>query len=245
MKMQFNPQQPPGSCQLDDSLVLKAENLSKSFTLHHQGGIYLSVLNQVSLELKPGEGVALSGKSGSGKSTFMRSLYGNYRVNQGSIWVKHNKNWLDLTQLQPRELLEVRQKTIGYVSQFLRVIPRVPALEIAAEPLLEFGENPTTAYEKVQQLFIDLNLPERLWNLSPNTFSGGEKQRINLVRALSVDYRILLLDEPTSALDENNVKIVIKLLQERQARGCALVGIFHDETLKNQLCTQELTFGEQ
>ncbi|ERT09605.1 phosphonate C-P lyase system protein PhnL [Lyngbya aestuarii BL J] len=228
----------------DDSILLKAENLSKGFTLHNQGSVSLSVLKEVSLQVKQGEGVALSGKSGSGKSTFMRLLYGNYRVDSGSIWIKHHQNWVDLTRLEPHELLEVRQTTIGYVSQFLRVIPRVPALEIAVEPLLELGENIDTAYEKVQQLFIHLNLPERLWSLSPTTFSGGEKQRVNIARALSVDYPILLLDEPTSALDESNSQAVIQLLQERQAKGSALIGIFHDEGVRNQLCLRELTFGD-
>lgn len=113
-----------------------------------------------------------------------------------------------------------------------------------AEPLLELGENPDTAYQKIKQLFVHLNLPERLWSLSPTTFSGGEKQRVNIARALSVDYPILLLDEPTSALDETNSKAVIQLLQERQAKGSALIGIFHDEHVKNQLCTRELTFGD-
>ncbi|MDY7024178.1 MAG: phosphonate C-P lyase system protein PhnL [Cyanobacteriota bacterium] len=229
---------------LDSSTLLKAEKISKSFTLHHQGGICFSVLKRVSLKLKPGEGIALSGKSGSGKSTFMRSLYGNYRVDSGSIWINHQKKWLDLTQLEPHELLEVRQKTIGYVSQFLRVIPRVAALDIAAEPLLELGVDPNKAYEKVKQLFIRMNLPERLWSLSPTTFSGGEKQRVNLVRALSVDYPILLLDEPTSALDQRNSQAVVQLLKERQAQGSALIGIFHDLEIRNQICTQELRFGD-
>ncbi|MEL7035911.1 MAG: phosphonate C-P lyase system protein PhnL [Cyanobacteria bacterium J06592_8] len=228
----------------DPATVFKAKNISKSFTLHHQGGICLSVLKQVSLELKKGEGVALSGKSGSGKSTFMRSLYGNYRVDSGSIWVNHQNNWVDLTQLEPHELIEVRQKTMGYVSQFLRVIPRVPALDVAAEPLLELGEDQNTAYEKVQQLFTRLNLPERLWSLSPTTFSGGEKQRVNLVRALSVNYPILLLDEPTSALDERNSQAVIQLLKEHQTKGVAIIGIFHDQDIKNQICTRELRFGD-
>lgn len=244
LKMQLKAQKLHSISNFDHSTLLKVENISKGFTLHNQGGIQLSVLKMVSLQVNKGEGVALSGKSGSGKSTFMRSLYGNYRVDSGSIWIKHNKNWVDLTQLEPHELIEIRQTTIGYVSQFLRVIPRVPALEIAAEPLLELGENQNTAYEKIQQLFIHLNLPERLWSLSPTTFSGGEKQRVNIARALSVDYPILLLDEPTSALDETNSKAVIQLLKERQAKGCALIGIFHDEEVKNQLCTRELTFSD-
>ncbi|MEA5581496.1 phosphonate C-P lyase system protein PhnL [Nodularia harveyana UHCC-0300] len=223
--------------------LLQVENVQKSFTLHQQGGTNLSVLQGVSLSVNAGECVALSGKSGSGKSTFMRCLYANYRVNSGSIWVKHEQNWVNLCQLDPHEIIAVRQKTIGYVSQFLRVIPRVPALEIAAEPLLELGISIDIAYKKVKDLFHRLNLPERLWNISPTTFSGGEKQRVNITRALAVDYPILLLDEPTSALDATNSQVVIELLQQKKAQGCALIGIFHDEEVRSQLCNRQLTFN--
>ena len=226
----------------ETSLILKAETVQKSFTLHNQGGIKLSVLKNVSLSLKPGECIALSGKSGSGKSTFMRCLYGNYRVNQGSVWIKHKSSWVDMTKLAPHEILEVRKMTIGYVSQFLRVIPRVPALEVAAEPLLELGIKPEIAYKKVEELFEILNLPKRLWYISPTTFSGGEKQRVNLARALAVDYPILLLDEPTSALDNVNRQIVIELLEKRLVNGCGLIGIFHDEEVRLRLSTRELNF---
>jgi len=221
---------------------LKAENIYKGFILHNQGGVHLSVLEGVSLTVDAGECVILAGKSGSGKSTFMRSLYGNYRVDRGSIWVKHDENWLDLVQLQPHELLEVRQKTVGYVSQFLRVIPRVPAIAVAMEPLLELGVDRDMARDRVEELFRRLNLPERLWNLSPTTFSGGEKQRVNIARALSVNSPILLLDEPTSSLDEINRQEVIELLLERKKQGAALIGIFHDEEVRNRIGTRELVF---
>ncbi|QIR36048.1 phosphonate C-P lyase system protein PhnL [Tolypothrix sp. PCC 7910] len=223
--------------------LLQVENLRKSFTLHQQGGMQLSVLEGVSLTVNAGECIALSGASGTGKSTFMRCLYANYRVDSGSVWVKHEESWLDLCQLAPHEILAVRQKTMGYVSQFLRVIPRVPALDVAAEPLLELGINIDIAYNKVKNLFRRLNLAERLWQLSPTTFSGGEKQRVNIARALVVNYPILLLDEPTSALDSSNRQVVIELLQERKNQGCSLIGIFHDEEVRAQLCNRELIFN--
>lgn len=224
---------------------LYAENLSKGFTLHNQGGIHLPVLKGVSLSVEAGDCVALAGASGSGKSTLMRSLYGNYRVDRGSIWVRHDGTWVDLPTLQPHELIAVRQKTIGYVSQFLRVIPRVPALTVAAEPLLELGYAPEVAYEQVRALFLRLNLPERLWSLSPTTFSGGEKQRINLARAFSVQYPILLLDEPTAALDGVNRDAVVQLIEQRKSQGCALVGIFHDDEVRDRVCNRVLTFGKE
>ena len=227
----------------DTETLLKAENLKKGFTLHTQNGIHLSVLSNLSLAVKAGECVALTGTSGSGKSTFMRCLYGNYRVDSGSIWVKHEGEWMDLTRTEPHQLLAIRQRTIGYVSQFLRVIPRVAALDVAAEPLLELGMELNEAREKAAQMFARLNLPERLWSVSPTTFSGGEKQRVNIVRALLVNYPILLLDEPTSALDATNASVVIDLLQERKATGCAMIGIFHDDEVLTQVCDRELSFG--
>lgn len=227
------------------TLRLQAQDLHKSFTLHVHGGIRLPVLRGVSLSITAGECVALSGASGAGKSTLMRSLYGNYRIDSGSIWVQHQTDWVDIPALQPHELIAVRQRTIGYVSQFLRVIPRVPALTVAAEPLLDLGISPTIAESKVRELFTRLNLPEYLWQLSPTTFSGGEKQRVNLARTLVVDYPILLLDEPTSALDATNREAVIQLIEERQTKGCAIVGIFHDDEVRDRLCNRILTFEQE
>ncbi|HEY9634034.1 MAG TPA: phosphonate C-P lyase system protein PhnL [Coleofasciculaceae cyanobacterium] len=223
--------------------LLKADALYKSFTLHTQGGVRLSVLEGISFEIKVGECVALTGASGSGKSTFMRCLYGNYRVDSGAIWVKHEGEWVDLTRTESHQLLNIRQRTIGYVSQFLRVIPRVAALDVAAEPLLELGIELAEAREKAAQMFARLNLPERLWSVSPTTFSGGEKQRVNIARALLVNYPIFLLDEPTSALDATNRQVVIDLLQERKAAGCAMIGIFHDDEVLTQVCDRQLIFG--
>ena len=230
------------SVELSADTLLYATGINKSFTLHNQGGIKLPVLNNVSLEVKAGECVALTGESGSGKSTLMKSLYGNYGVDRGEIWLKHNDNWVDLVKLQPHQVIEVRQQTIGYVSQFLRVIPRVSALDVASEPLLELGTSVDTAYQKIKDLFSLLNLPERLWQLSPTTFSGGEKQRVNIARALAIDYPIFLLDEPTSALDAKNRQVVVELLTEKKQQGCALIGIFHDCEVRDKLCTQELMF---
>ncbi len=229
---------PTGSSEL----LIHAGNLHKTFTLHAQGGLQLSVLNGVSLNVNKGDCVALQGPSGSGKSTLMRSLYANYRIDSGAVWIKHQGSWTDLAQCEPHELIAIRQHTIGYVSQFLRVIPRVAALDVAAEPLMEVGVTEEAAKAKVRSLFTRLNLPERLWSLSPTTFSGGEKQRVNIARAFAVDRPVLLLDEPTAALDAANREVVIELITEKKAQGCALVGIFHDEDVRSRVCNQTLTF---
>ena len=228
---------------LSETALLQANQLYKGFTLHNQGGIHFPVLAGVSLAVSPGDCVALVGASGSGKSTFMRSLYANYRIDSGEIWIKHRDQWQDLATCKPHDIMDIRQHTLGYVSQFLRVIPRVPALEVAAEPLMELGTEPEVAKEKVRSLFTRLNLPERLWSLSPTTFSGGEKQRVNVARAFAVNYPILLLDEPTSALDAANQEVVIQLIEEKKAHGCAFIGIFHDDAVKDRVCNRFLTFS--
>jgi alpha-D-ribose 1-methylphosphonate 5-triphosphate synthase subunit PhnL len=223
--------------------LLRVERISKTFTLHLQGGVRLPVLEERSLELHAGECVALVGASGSGKSTFMRSLYGNYGVDAGAIHVSDVRGTVDLTLLSSPELTALRTHTIGYVSQFLRVIPRIPALEIAMEPLLATGCERAAAREVAAALFARLALPERLWQLSPTTFSGGEKQRVNLARTLVVDYPILLLDEPTSALDADSRERVVTLLNEHKAAGAAMVGIFHDDEVRARLADREIAFG--
>lgn len=214
---------------------LRVENLSKTFVLHHQHGIRLPVLANATLEVKSGECVVLHGHSGSGKSTLLRSLYANYLPDEGHIWVKHNDEWLDIVQAPARDVLAVRRQTIGWVSQFLRVIPRISALEVVMQPLLDLGVSRDVCEDKASMLLTRLNVPERLWNLAPSTFSGGEQQRVNIARGFIVDYPILLLDEPTASLDAKNSAAVVALIMEAKQRGAAVVGIFHDESVRNQV----------
>ncbi|AJR01941.1 Phosphonates transport ATP-binding protein PhnL [Enterobacteriaceae bacterium bta3-1] len=214
---------------------LRVENLSKTFVLHHQNSIHLPVLAGASLEVHAGECVVLHGHSGSGKSTLLRSLYANYLPDEGSIWVKHQGEWLDMVQAPARQILAVRRKTIGWVSQFLRVIPRISALEVVMQPMLELGFERQACEQKAATLLTRLNVPERLWHLAPSTFSGGEQQRVNIARGFVVDYPILLLDEPTASLDTINSAAVVSLIDEAKARGAAVVGIFHDEAVRNHV----------
>jgi alpha-D-ribose 1-methylphosphonate 5-triphosphate synthase subunit PhnL len=214
---------------------LRVENISKTFVLHHQHGIRLPVLADASLEVKSGECVVLHGHSGSGKSTLLRSLYANYLPDEGHIWVKHGATWLDIVQAPARDVLAVRRQTIGWVSQFLRVIPRISSLEVVMQPLLDLGVSREACATKAAALLTRLNVPERLWSLAPSTFSGGEQQRVNIARGFIVDYPILLLDEPTASLDAKNSAAVVSLILEAKARGAAVVGIFHDEAVRNQV----------
>ena len=217
------------------SFALKTEKLGKTFTLHLQGGVTLPVLRDLDLDVAPGECVALAGASGAGKSTLMRCLYGNYGAEAGRILLRHRGAVLDLAAADPRRMREIRRETLGYVSQFLRVIPRVPALEIVAEPLITRGTPRDAALARAEALLARLNLPARLHHLPPATFSGGEQQRVNLARGFAPDYPVLLLDEPTASLDAANREVVIGLIAEAKLRGAAIIGIFHDAEVRDRV----------
>ncbi|ASP89682.1 phosphonate C-P lyase system protein PhnL (plasmid) [Sinorhizobium meliloti] len=212
--------------------ALHAKGLTKTFTLHTQGGIVLRVFDDVELTVRAGECVCLHGPSGAGKSTLLRSLYANYKPDAGQILIKHLGQTVDLLAAEPCEVIEIRRSTIGYVSQFLRVIPRVGALDVAAEPAIANGMPADEARARARTLLTRLRIPERLWSLAPATFSGGEQQRVNIARGFIVDYPILLLDEPTASLDAANRRTVVELIGEVKARGAAVVGIFHDEEVR-------------
>jgi len=212
--------------------LLRTEGLAKAFTLHLQGGAHIPVLAGVDLAVHAGECVALSGPSGAGKSTLMRCLYGNYGAGAGRILLRHRGRDLDLAAADPRTVIEARRETIGYVSQFLRVIPRVATRVIVAEPLLARGMGREEALSRATALLRRLNLPERLHGLPPATFSGGEQQRVNLARGFAPGYPVLLLDEPTASLDAANRAVVIAMIREAKAAGAAIIGIFHDAEVR-------------
>lgn len=214
--------------------MIRIENLSKSFTLHNQGSAVIPVMEGASLTVEPGECIGLTGQSGAGKSTLMRMIYGNYLAAGGQIVV----GGTDVTKAEPRQIIRLRRETLGYVSQFLRVVPRVPALDVVAEPLLQLGTPLEEARARAADLLRRLNIPERLWQLSPTTFSGGEQQRVNIARGFAHAYPALLLDEPTASLDAANREVVLSFIQEAKARGAAIIGIFHDEEARARICTR-------
>ena len=206
--------------------------VSKSFTMHLRDGIKLPVVTGVSFSIRAGECTVLGGPSGAGKSSILKMLYGNYAVDEGQIIVKHDDELIDLATASPRTVLAIRRQTIGYVSQFLRTVPRVSALDVVAEPLVERGEDRESARGKARALLAQLNLPEKLWALPPATFSGGEQQRVNIARGFITEHPILLLDEPTASLDARNRDVVIDLIAAKKAAGVALLGIFHDHDVR-------------
>lgn len=212
--------------------VLETADLSKSFTLHARGGLALPVFSGINLSVSPGECLALTGHSGSGKSSLLRCLYGNYAASSGDVRIRHQDQWVNLSDALPREVLDVRRRTLGYVSQFLRVIPRVSTLDIVAEPLRRLGVAADDARGQAAEWLARLNLHERLWHLPPATFSGGEQQRVNIAHGLIAGHPVLLLDEPTASLDADNRRVVVELIHAARARGAAVVGIFHDDEVR-------------
>ena len=216
-------------------VMLQTEALAKGFTLHLQGGVRIPVLSGVGFELRAGECVVLSGPSGVGKSTLMRSLYGNYRAESGRILIRHSGEMVDLASADPRTILAVRHETLGYVSQFLRVVPRVPALDIVAEVLVGRGTALDEARRIATNLLLRLNIPRRLHSLPPATFSGGEQQRVNLARGFIGGHPVLLLDEPTASLDAENRAVVVAMINETKARGTAIIAICHDTDVRDAI----------
>jgi alpha-D-ribose 1-methylphosphonate 5-triphosphate synthase subunit PhnL len=213
--------------------MIEISDAAKTFTMHLQGGVELPVVRNVSFHVEPGECVVLSGPSGAGKSSILKMIFGNYRCDTGRIGIRHQGKVIDLASAEPRQVLSVRRATIGYVSQFLRAVPRVPTIDVVAEPLVANGRPRTEARDKAGALLRRLNIPERLWRLPPSTFSGGEQQRVNIAHGFISDLPILLLDEPTASLDAANRAVVVELVGEKKRRGVAMVAIVHDDEIRH------------
>ncbi|UTD26435.1 phosphonate C-P lyase system protein PhnL [Bradyrhizobium sp. WD16] len=217
------------------SVMIDIRDAGKSFTMHLQGGIVLPVVRNVAFEVAGGECVVLSGPSGAGKSSILKMIFGNYRCDVGSILIRHGGTTIDIAGAEPRQVLGLRRRTIGYVSQFLRAVPRVAALDVVAEPLVATGTPRDAARQRAGALLSRLNIPERLWLLPPSTFSGGEQQRVNIARGFVSDLPILLLDEPTASLDAANREVVAQLVDEKKRAGVAMVAIVHDDEMRARI----------
>lgn len=218
--------------------MLSVQGVSKTFVLHNQDRLRLPVLAGAELTVAAGEAVVLTGASGAGKSTLLRILFGNYRPTSGTVLVRHKNRFVDIASAAPRTVLDVRRRSLGWVSQFLRVIPRVTTLDIVRDPMLVQGINQEVATQRARDMLERVNLPERLWALPPQTFSGGEQQRVNIARSLVDPAPILLLDEPTASLDAANRDVVVELIEQARGNGAAIVGIFHDKAVRDRIATR-------
>ena len=216
--------------------MIQIKNLNKSFQLYNQNDTNINVFKNINFRVNKGEVVALTGNSGTGKSTLLKLIYGSYVISKGDVLISD----INIRKSSPRDILKLRKNKLGYVSQFLRVVPRVPTIEVVIEPLLEIGCEKKIALKKAQEILERLNIPKNLWNLSPLTFSGGEQQRVNIARGFIHNYPYLLLDEPTASLDQNNKNVVLDLIEKAKINGSAIIGIFHDETARNKVATREV-----
>ena len=219
----------------DPGELVRLQGVAKKFVLHLRGGAEIEVVDDVNFAVRSGECVALSGPSGAGKSSILKMIYGNYRADRGAILVRAGDEFVDIAQAGPRRILELRRSVIAYVSQFLRVIPRVGTLDVVAAAAAEGGRGPDEARERAAELLTRLQIPQQLWQLPPATFSGGEQQRVNIARGLAAERPILLLDEPTASLDAANRAVVVDLVKARARSGVAVIGIFHDEDVRDHL----------
>lgn len=216
--------------------MIQIKNLNKSFQLYNQNDTNINVFKNINFRVNKGEVVALTGNSGTGKSTLLKLIYGSYVISKGDVLISD----INIRKSSPRDILKLRKNKLGYVSQFLRVVPRVPTIDVVTEPLLDIGCEKKIALKKAQEILERLNIPENLWNLSPLTFSGGEQQRVNIARGFIHNYPYLLLDEPTASLDQNNKNVVLDLIEKAKLNGSAIIGIFHDEAARNKVATREV-----
>jgi alpha-D-ribose 1-methylphosphonate 5-triphosphate synthase subunit PhnL len=214
------------------SIVLELAAVSKTFTMHLQGGTRLPVVAGVEFAVRQGECAVLAGPSGAGKSSILKMIFGTYRCDAGSILIHQASGVIDVAAAEPRQILALRKSCLGYVTQFLRAVPRVAAIDVVAEPLVMTGVPRASAQRNAAELLRHLNIPERLWALPPATFSGGEQQRVNIARGFLSDLPVLLLDEPTASLDTGNRAVVIDLVAEKKRRGAAVVAIVHDDDVR-------------
>ncbi|GAC1503202.1 MAG: phosphonate C-P lyase system protein PhnL [Bradyrhizobium sp.] len=215
--------------------MIDISNAEKTFIMHLQGGVELPVVRGVSFQVRAGECVVLSGPSGAGKSSILKMIFGNYRCDGGRVAIRHQGAEIDMATAEPRQILGVRRATVGYVSQFLRAVPRVATVDIVAESLIVSGVARVEARERAGALLHRLHIPERLWTLPPSTFSGGEQQRVNIARGFISNLPILLLDEPTASLDAVNRAVVVDLINEKKRAGVAIVAIVHDDEIRQSM----------
>lgn len=209
---------------------LKVSNLSKSFILHTLGGVRVHGFSGISFSLPRGQLLALSGPSGAGKSSILKTIYRSYLATGGSaLFHRSNGTQVDLAICTESQVLDLRRREIGFVTQFLKVLPRVSALDTVARPLVEIGVGEDEARARAEEMLRRLAIRPELFQLSPLTFSGGEQQRVNIARGIIAPKELLLLDEPTASLDEKSSATVLDMLSELKQQGIAMIAIFHDQ----------------
>jgi alpha-D-ribose 1-methylphosphonate 5-triphosphate synthase subunit PhnL len=226
--------------------MLEVRNLKKEFQMHIQGNKKIVSFEGVSFDVQPREFLAIIGPSGIGKSSLLKCIYRTYLPTSGDIcYTTQNRETLNLTTADDHQILYLRSRELGYVSQFFHVIPRVSTLNVIVDALTSRGHDPKESEEKAKDYLARVGIPPSLWGMYPSTFSGGEKQRINIVQALITEPRLLLLDEPTASLDPHTKQEVVKLIRDLKQKGTAMIGIFHDYDTMEQLADSRYDFTQK
>jgi alpha-D-ribose 1-methylphosphonate 5-triphosphate synthase subunit PhnL len=220
--------------------LLDVRELTKVFVLHGLGAKQIVGCRNATFQVERGMFLAITGTSGAGKSTVLKCVYRTYVPTGGQILYRNGPTDVDLAKLDDRGVLELRRRDIGYVSQFLRVVPRVSALDVVGESLLLEGAQPGEARREAGALLARLRLPEELWDAFPANFSGGEKQRVNVARACLAKPRLLLVDEPTASLDPGTKRDVVGLLHDLKRENVTIVATLHDQEVVQLLADEEL-----
>ena len=219
--------------------VIRCESLSKTFVIHVRGGTRLQAFRDVSFTAEKGTFLGIRGPSGSGKSSLLKCLYRTYVPSSGEIWYTDaGRETRNLAAADEHTILRLRRQEIGYVSQFFPVIPRVSALDTIANGMVARGFPREESTARARDLLGRLSIPRPLWDMFPSTFSGGEKQRINIIHAVIAQPRLLLLDEPTASLDPDSAREAVSLILELKNQGTAMIGVFHDAALLSRLSDQ-------
>lgn len=220
--------------------LLSVENLTKRFILHEQER-EIPAAEQVSFRVESGELVAVTGPSGAGKSSVLKCIYRTYLPSSGTIWFRQSEGReVNLVSATEQEILMLRREEIGFVTQFLHFLPRKTTLEVVAQPLLNAGIPREVAIQKAATELESFGLPRERWEISPATFSGGERQRVNLARGFVTEPRLLLLDEPTASLDQEMADRVCQNIERAKSKGVGVLGVFHDHELIDRLADKEV-----
>ena len=209
------------------SSILKVENLNKSYKEKKNE---LKIIQDLNWELNEGDFVAVLGKSGSGKSTFLNLIGILDKADSGSIFIE-GQNVNDLSDAQRDK---IRNKFLGFVFQFHYLLPEFTALENVMLPaLVQRGVDKMKVKERATELLTDVELGERLHH-KPSELSGGEKQRVAIARALMNEPKILLADEPTGNLDGETSEVIHSILHKiNKEKKQTIIVVTHSEELAN------------
>jgi alpha-D-ribose 1-methylphosphonate 5-triphosphate synthase subunit PhnL len=221
--------------------ILEVRDLAKAFTLHTVDGRVIQPLSGISFAVQPGALFLIRGKSGIGKTTILKCIFRTYLATGGEIWYNSALyGRVDLKTASEAAIIALREHELGYSSQFLKVLPRVAALDVTAEPLVRRGMDRTAAREEAVRWLQRLEIEESRWQASPIAFSGGEQQRLNIARAFIATPRLLLLDEPTASLDPRSKSIVLEMIAEARALGVTVLTVSHDVEQLEMLADDQL-----